>query len=35
MIIFETLAVYDFMMAKSPPKLLARFQPNFAGMVPI
>ena len=35
MIIFGTLAVYGFMVAKSPPKLLPRFLHNFAGMVPI
>ena len=33
MIIFGTLAVYGFMMAQSPPKLLARFLPYFAGMI--
>ena len=33
MIMFGTLAVYGFMMAKSPLKLLARFKLNFAGMI--
>ena len=33
MIIFGTLAVYGFMMAQSPPKLLAKFYSNFAGMI--
>ena len=33
MFIFVPLAVYGFMMAQSPPKLLARFEPNFAGMI--
>ena len=33
MTMFGTLAVYGFIMAQSPPKLLARFYINFAGMI--
>ena len=33
MIMFGTLAVYGFLMAQSPLKLLARFLLNFAGII--
>ena len=33
MITFGTLAVYGFMVAKSPPELLASFLTNFAGII--